>query len=130
MEFFHAADDPPRPADVAHFTGAATVAQIHGLCTQPSVNLYRVTFQPSARTAWHSHTGVQVLLVIEGCCRVQKAGAPIQDVVAGGVVRIEPGERHWHGATPDSAMTHIALNFNATTAWFEKVSDREYAATP
>jgi quercetin dioxygenase-like cupin family protein len=126
MEFFFAVDHPPRPADVEHFTGAATVAQIHGLCAQPSVNLYRVTFQPSARTAWHAHTGVQVLLVLEGCCRVQKAGAPIQDVAAGGAIRIEPGERHWHGATPDAAMTHIALNFNATTEWFEKVSDLDF----
>jgi quercetin dioxygenase-like cupin family protein len=58
---------------------------------------------------------------------VQKAGGAIQDVAAGGAVRIEPGERHWHGATPDAPMTHIALNINATTEWFEKVSDREYA---
>jgi quercetin dioxygenase-like cupin family protein len=127
LKFFHAADHSPRPADVEHFTGAATMARIDGVCEQPLVNAYRVTFQASARTAWHAHTGVQVLLILEGSCRVQKAGGAIQDVAAGGAVRIEPGERHWHGATPDAAMTHIALNINATTEWFEKVSDGEYA---
>ena len=127
MRLFHAADHLPGPADVAHFTGAATMARIDGVCEQPLVNAYRVTFQPSARTAWHAHSGVQVLLVIEGRCRVQTAGGPIQDVAAGGAVRIEPGERHWHGATPDAAMTHIALNISSTTEWFENVSDREYA---
>lgn len=88
--------------------------------------MYRVTFQPSARTAWHAHSGVQLLLVVEGCCRVQKAGEPIQEVAAGGAVRIEPGERHWHGATPDAAMTHLALNINTMTEWFDQVSDAEY----
>ena len=127
MKLFHAPDHPSRPADAAHFTGAATMAHIDGLAERPLVNLYRVTFEPSARTAWHTHSGVQVLLVVEGRCRVQKAGQPIQEVAAGGAIRIEPGERHWHGATPDASMTHLALNIEATTAWFEQVSDVDYA---
>ena len=89
--------------------------------------MYRVAFEPSARTAWHVHTGVQVLLIIEGRCRVQKSGEPIHEVVAGGAIRIEPGERHWHGATPDAPMTHLALNINAATEWFDQVTDAEYA---
>ena len=69
---------------------------------------------------------MQLLLVIDGRCRVQREGERIQEVAAGGAVRIEPGERHWHGATPDAPMTHLALNVDATTEWFEKVSDEDY----
>lgn len=127
MKLFHAPDHPLRPADAEHFAGNVTVANINRLSEQPPTNMYRVRFEPSARTAWHSHTGVQLLLVVEGCCRVQKAGEPIQEVAAGGAIRIEPGERHWHGATPDAAMTHLAVNINTTTDWFERVSDAEYA---
>jgi quercetin dioxygenase-like cupin family protein len=127
MKLFHAPDHPLRPADAEHFAGNVTVANINRLSEQPPTNMYRVRFEPSARTAWHSHTGVQLLLVVEGCCRVQKAGEPIQEVAAGGAIRIEPGERHWHGATPDATMTHLAVNINTTTDWFERVSDAEYA---
>jgi quercetin dioxygenase-like cupin family protein len=127
MKLFHAPDHPLRPADAEHFAGNVTVANINRLSEQPPTNMYRVRFEPSARTAWHSHTGVQLLLVVEGRCRVQKAGEPIQEVAAGGAIRIEPGERHWHGATPDAAMTHLAVNINTTTDWFERVSDAEYA---
>jgi quercetin dioxygenase-like cupin family protein len=67
------------------------------------------------------------LLVIEGTCRVQKAGEAIQEVASGGAVRIESGERHWHGATPGEAMTHLAVNIGVSTDWHEKVSDAEYA---
>ena len=128
MKLFPAPDHPPRPADVEHFTGPVTVTQIDRLSEEPPANMYRVTFQPSARTAWHAHTGVQLLLVIEGTCRVQKAGEPIQELAAGGAIRIEPGERHWHGATPGAAMTHLALNINTMTEWFEQVSDAEYTS--
>jgi quercetin dioxygenase-like cupin family protein len=127
MKLFHAHDHPARPADAEHFTGPASVAHIDRLVEQLRLNMYRVTFDPSARTAWHAHSGVQLLLVIEGCCRVQKAGEPVQHVLAGGAVRIESGERHWHGATPDAPMTHLALNIDTTTEWFEQVSDAEYA---
>ena len=128
MKLFYAPDHPPRPADVEHFTGPVSVAQINRLSDEPPTNMYRVTFQPSARTAWHAHTGVQLLLVVEGTCRVQKAGEPIHELAAGGAIRIEPGERHWHGATPDAAMTHLALNINTMTEWFEQVSDAEYTS--
>jgi quercetin dioxygenase-like cupin family protein len=127
MKLFHAPEHPQHPADTEHFTGPASVAQFDRLSEQPPVNMYRVTFQPSARTAWHAHTGVQLLLIVDGRCRLQKAGEPVQEIAAGGAVRIEPGERHWHGATPDAPMTHLALNLNATTQWFDKVSDAEYA---
>ena len=127
MKVFHAFDHLASPADPRNFTGRATVARIDRLSDQPTVNMYRVTFEPAARTAWHAHSGVQLLLVIEGRCRVQKEGDPVDEIAAGGAIRIEPGEHHWHGAAPDAPMTHLALNINATTEWFQQVTDAEYA---
>ena len=127
MKLFHADDHQPHPADPEHFSGLASMARIDWLSEQPVVDMYRVAFQPSARTDWHVHSGLQLLLVIEGRCRVQQEGEPIQEVAAGGAIRIEPGERHWHGAAPDAMMTHLAINVDATTEWFTKVTDVEYA---
>lgn len=130
MKVFHPSDHLASPADPRNFTGRATVARTDRLSDEPTVNMYRVTFQAAARTAWHAHSGVQLLLVIEGRCRAQKEGDPIHEIAAGGAIRIEPGERHWHGATPDAPMTHLALNIDATTEWFEQVTDAEYAGAP
>ncbi len=94
------------------------LARMDGVSADPRVNAYRVTFQPGARTAWHLHSGTQLLLVVEGRCRVQKAGEAVQEVETGGVIRIEAGERHWHGASAHSPMTHVALNLDAATTWF------------
>ena len=130
MKLFHAGDHLPRPADPKTFTGTASVARMAGVSDRPAVNVYRVEFQPAARTAWHSHGGPQLLLVIEGCCRLQRDGEPIQEVTSGGAARIEPGERHWHGATPNAPMVHLAVNIDVTTEWFEYVTDGQYAGHP
>ena len=130
MKLFDADDHRPQPADPERFSGRASMAHMDRLSEQPAVNMYRVAFEPSARTAWHAHSGVQLLLIIEGRCRVQQEGEPIQEVAAGGAIRIEPGERHWHGATPDTPMTHLAINVDATTEWFAKVTDAQYAGLP
>ena len=103
------------------------MVRMDGVNESPDINVYRVMFQPGARTAWHTHTGPQLLLVIEGSSRLQKEGQPIQELLAGGAARIEPGERHWHGSTPDAPMVHLAVNIDAATAWFEQVSDEQYA---
>ena len=127
MKLFPLSAHVPQPADPANFTGDATLTRMDGVCDGPRVNAYRVTFQPRARTAWHTHSGPQLLLVVEGRCRLQKAGEPVQEVEAGSVVCIEPGDRHWHGASADAPMTHVALNLDASTTWLAKVSDAEYA---
>lgn len=127
MRLFHAADHPSKPADPRTFTGDAAMARMDAVNENPAINVYRVTFQASARTAWHTHTGPQLLLVVEGCCRLQKEGEPMEEITAGGAARIEPGERHWHGAPPDAPMVHLAVNIYATTAWFEQVTDEQYA---
>jgi len=128
MKAFHLAGRPAEPLDVANFTGTGTLVRMAGVSAQPGVNAYRVGFEPGTRTAWHSHTGVQLLVVVEGTCRCQAEGEAVLEVAAGGIVSIAPGERHWHGATPDAPMTHIALNIDASTSWFEKVSDEEYGS--
>lgn len=88
-----------------------------------------VTFEPGARTAWHTHPLGQRLVVTAGCGRVQLWGAQMQEIRPGDVVLIAPGEKHWHGAAPATAMTHIAIQEQVdgkAVEWLEKVSDDQY----
>ena len=89
-----------------------------------------VTFEPGARTAWHTHPLGQTLIVTAGCGLVQHWGGPIEEIRPGDVVWISPGEKHWHGATPTMVMTHIAIQEQLdgkVVDWMEKVSDEQYA---
>jgi quercetin dioxygenase-like cupin family protein len=86
-------------------------------------------FERGARTAWHPHPLGQTLVVTEGCGWVQREGGPLEKICPGDVVSIAPGEKHWHGATPISAMTHVALS-EGGVEWLEQVSDEEYAPGP
>ena len=81
----------------------------------PDASVFRVFFEPGARTNWHTHPEGQVLFILTGTCRVGKEGEAPTDVEAGGVVYFAPDERHWHGATPDTYMVHIATNIANTT---------------
>jgi quercetin dioxygenase-like cupin family protein len=88
-----------------------------------------VTFEPGARTAWHTHPLGQVLIVTAGCGRVQREGGPVEEIRPGDVVWFEPGEKHWHGATPTTAMTHIAVQEaldGRAVDWLEHVTDEQY----
>jgi quercetin dioxygenase-like cupin family protein len=90
-----------------------------------------VTFEPSARTAWHNHRLGQILIVISGQGWAQREGGPIEEIRPGDIVWIAPGEKHWHGATPTAAMTHIAIaeKLNGSPVdWMEKVTDDQYLA--
>lgn len=90
-----------------------------------------VTFEPGARTAWHTHPLGQTLIVVSGCGRVQREGGPIEEIRPGDVVRFPPGEKHWHGASPVVAMTHIAIQETldgSSVEWLEHVSDEQYRA--
>ena len=92
-----------------------------------------VTFEPGARTAWHSHPRGQILIVTAGTGRVQRWGDPIEEIRAGDVVRIPAGQKHWHGASPQASMTHIAITEHrdgTTVQWMEKVSDEQYNGAP
>ena len=126
MDTFEPRGRQVEPADPANFTGSATLVRMTGILASPQVNAYLVRFEPGARTAWHEHSGPQLLIVTEGRCRVQKRGEAVREVGAGGIVAILPGEIHWHGAGPDVGAGHVALNLEATTTWLEKVSDADY----
>ena len=88
-----------------------------------------VTFEPGARTAWHTHPLGQTLIVIAGCGRVQSWGGPVEEIRPGDVVRIPAGEKHWHGAMPTTGMTHIAIQEQLdgkAVEWLEHVTDGQY----
>jgi quercetin dioxygenase-like cupin family protein len=92
-----------------------------------------VTFEPGARTAWHTHPLGQTLIVTAGSGRAQRLGGPIEEIRPGDVVWFPPGEKHWHGASPTTAMTHIAIQEaldGKLVDWMEKVSDEQYQTGP
>jgi len=115
------------PAD--YFTGTVRVDPLITAPEPARVVAVCVTFEPGARTAWHTHPLGQTLVVTAGCGLAQRAGGPIETIRPGDVVWFAPGEKHWHGATPTTAMTHIAvqerLNGKAVD-WMEQVSAAEY----
>ena len=98
----------------------------------PGAGIFRVLFEPGARTNWHTHPEGQFLYVVTGDGRVQKEGAPVVEIGAGDVVYFAPDEKHWHGAGPDTYMVHIAispaLSTEGQTDWMEPVTDEEYAS--
>jgi quercetin dioxygenase-like cupin family protein len=92
-----------------------------------------VTFEPGARTAWHTHPLGQTLIVTAGCGRMQRWGGPVEEIRPGDIVWIEPGEKHWHGASETTAMTHIAIAEmldGKVVDWMEQVSDEQYGVNP
>ena len=129
MKIILAADLPVKSASADWFTGKVTMSPLFHDEAPSQVAGARVTFQPGARTNWHTHPLGQILIVTEGEGRVQRAGGDVQVIHAGDVVRFDPDERHWHGAAPDSAMIHIAIQEaldGSAVAWAEPVSDLEY----
>jgi quercetin dioxygenase-like cupin family protein len=115
------------PAD--YFTGTVRVDPMHVAPDPARVSMALVTFEPGARTAWHTHPLGQTLIVTAGCGQVQREGGPIEEIRAGDVVWFPPGEKHWHGAKPTTAMSHIAVQESQNgknVEWMEKVSDDQY----
>ena len=111
------------------FTGAVRIDPLFQAPDPARVAGASVTFEPGARTAWHTHPLGQTLIIVAGRGRVQRDGGEIEEVNPGDVVWFAPGERHWHGATPATAMTHIAIQerLNGKVVdWLEHVSDEEY----
>jgi quercetin dioxygenase-like cupin family protein len=129
MKSFQAADVPFEAADARNFVGSARVKRLPVVEGAHPVIVYLVAFEPSGRTNWHTHSAPQVLLVVEGRGLVQKWGQPVRQISAGDAVTIEPNEKHWHGAAPDSSMSHFAVNLDLTTQWLEPVADDQYCAS-
>jgi quercetin dioxygenase-like cupin family protein len=115
------------PAD--WFTGTVRIDPMFDRQEPARVNGASVTFEPGARTAWHTHPLGQTLIVTSGCGWVQRQGESVQEIHPGDVVWFAPGEKHWHGASAITAMTHIAIQekLNGSPVdWMEKVSDEQY----
>jgi quercetin dioxygenase-like cupin family protein len=115
------------PAD--WFTGNVRIDPLVQASAPARVVAASVTFEPGARTAWHTHPLGQTLIVTAGCGRAQREGGPIEEIRPGDVVWIAPGEKHWHGAGPSTGMTHIAIQEQLdgkAVEWLEKVSEEEY----
>ncbi len=117
------------PAD--RFTGTVRIDPLFKENDPLHASGGRVTFEPGARTAWHTHPYGQILIVTGGTGWVQQWGGPIQEIRVGDVVRIPPGVKHWHGATATTALTHIAIQEpieDKAAEWMEHVSDEQYKA--
>jgi quercetin dioxygenase-like cupin family protein len=115
------------------FTGTVRIDPLFQTPEPALVQGASVTFEPGARTAWHMHPLGQTLIISAGCGWVQREGGPIEEVRPGDVVWIPPGEKHWHGATPTTAMTHLAIQekLNGKVVdWMEQVSEEQYRAGP
>ena len=131
MDIHVSGSRPTRRAPADSFTG--TVLQDPIITTEAPARLVcnRVAFEPGARTAWHTHPLGQTLHVVAGLGRAQSWGSPIREIRAGDTVWFAPGEKHWHGASPKSAMVHIAMQEaldGAHVAWLEHVTDAQYGA--
>jgi 4-carboxymuconolactone decarboxylase len=122
---------PARQGPAENFTGSVRVDQPFQASAPGRVSGARVTFEPGARTAWHSHPLGQTLIVTSGVGRVQRWGDPVDEIRPGDVVWIPPGQKHWHGASPTTSMTHIAIVERLdgkSVDWLEKVTDEQYGA--
>ncbi|KWV59624.1 cupin [Bradyrhizobium macuxiense] len=129
MDIHVAGSRPTRRAPKENFTGTVLQDPINMAPAPARLNASRVSFEPGARTAWHSHPLGQTLYVISGIGRVQAKGGPIREIRPGDVVWIPPNEKHWHGASPGNSMTHVAMQEaldGVYSTWMEHVTDEEY----
>ncbi len=129
MNITRSGSQPSAKGPAEWFTGTVRIDPLFAAHPPARAAGNAVTFEPGARTAWHTHPLGQVLIVTAGCGRVQREGGPIEEIRPGDVVRFEPGEKHWHGASPTTAMTHIAIQEaldGKAVDWMEHVSDEQY----
>jgi quercetin dioxygenase-like cupin family protein len=131
MDIKRSGSQPSGKGPAEYFTGTVRIDPLFQANDPARALGASVTFEPGARTAWHTHPLGQTLIVTAGCGLVQRRGGPIEEIRPGDVVWIPPGEEHWHGATATTAMTHIAIveQLDGKTAdWMENVSDEQYQA--
>ena len=131
MEITRAGSKPSAKGPADWFTGNVRIDQPFQAADPARVTGAHVTFEPGARTAWHTHPLGQTLIVTSGCGRVQREGGPIEEIRPGDIVWFAPGEKHWHGATPTTAMSHIAIQEKLdgkNVDWLEHVTDEQYNA--
>ena len=129
MDIKRSGSQPSAKGPDKYFTGTVRIDPLFQAHDPARTLGASVTFEPGARTAWHTHPLGQILIVTTGCGLAQRWGREIEQIRRGDVVWFEPGEKHWHGATATRAMTHIAIQeqFDGKTVdWMEKVSDKQY----
>ena len=129
MELKRSGSQPSAAGPAEYFTGAVRIDPLFAAPEPARGRGASVTFEPGARSAWHTHPLGQTLIVTAGCGLVQCEGKPARKIHPGDVVQCPPGEKHWHGAAPDTAMTHIAIQEaldGKVVEWLDKVSDEEY----
>lgn len=129
MDIKRTGSQPSTKGSPEYFTGTVRIDPLFEAHDRARTSAASVTFEPGARTAWHTHPLGQTLIVTTGCGFAQRWGGPIEEIKPGDVVWFEPGEKHWHGATPTTAMTHIAIQEaldGKPVNWLEQVSDEQY----
>ena len=133
MEIQRNGSRPSAHGPAAWFTGTVRIDPLVQTEAPARVAGATVTFEPGARTAWHTHPLGQTIIVTSGCGRAQRLGGPIAQIHPGDVVWFPPGEKHWHGASPTTAMTHIAIQESLdgkAVDWLEHVTDEQYQSIP
>lgn len=129
MEIHRNGSQPPSKGPADWFTGTVRIDPLFQPATPARAAGASVTFEPGARTAWHTHPLGQTLIVTGGHGRAQRWGGPVEPIQPGDVIWFPPGEKHWHGASPTTAMTHIAIQEaldGKVVDWMEKVGDDQY----
>ena len=129
MDIKRNGSQPSGKGPAEYFTGTVRIDPLIEAPEPARVRAAHVTFEPGARTAWHTHPLGQTLIVTSGFGRVQRDGGPVEEIRPGDVIWFEPGEKHWHGASAHTAMSHIAVQEaldGSTVTWMEKVTDAQY----
>jgi len=129
MEIRRNGAQPSGKGQAEYFTGTVRLDPLFNAPEPARAVGALVTFEPGARTAWHTHPLGQTLIVTSGLGRAQREGGPVEEIRPGDVVWFPPGEKHWHGASPTTAMTHIAIQERqdgSTVEWLEHVTDEQY----
>ena len=129
MDIARSGSQPSRDGDPRWFTGPVRIEPLFNPFDKMRAQGARVTFEPGARTNWHTHPLGQILVVATGLGRVQRWGGPVEEVHPGDVVWFAPGEKHWHGAGPTGAMVHLAIQEaedGKVVDWLEPVTDEQY----
>jgi len=130
MEIKRIGTQPSQKGPEDWFTGTVRIDYLFQANDPVRAGGAQVTFEPGARTAWHTHPLGQTLIVTSGCGWAQREGGPMEEIRPGDVIWFPPGEKHWHGATATTAMTHIAIQeslHGKPVDWMEKVSDEQYS---
>jgi quercetin dioxygenase-like cupin family protein len=132
LSIARAGTQPSQKGPAEYFTGTVRIDPLFQATATTQASGALVTFEAGARSAWHTHPRGQTLIVTSGVGRVQLEGGPVEEIRPGDVISIPPNKRHWHGAAPTTAMSHLAIQEHLNgkvVEWMEKVSDEQYAGT-